>query len=282
MLTANHPSSALRCSYALGNLLILSGLAHIPVWLADGSPWQGPTSWRKPILFGLSTGVTLVSVTWVLSHLPKRKYDASLLIAFAMGLAIEVALITTQTWRGVASHFNRQTTTDAALLTAIELLITLAIVYIAYLTARTFGSLNAPRETQLAIRGGMTLLLLGCVIGFVITVLGHLQVASGQRPETFGKQGVFKFPHGIPLHAIQYLPISIWLGRRLGLTAYFRMQIVGALISLTLAFTLFGLLQTFSGRARFEFWWLSYTVLGIAFAITVGRFAFRILKQQPS
>ncbi|MEV4257971.1 hypothetical protein AB0J52_32825, partial [Spirillospora sp. NPDC049652] len=56
-----------RACYAVGVLLFLSGLAHLAVYAVDGGPWTGPLSWRKPITFGLSFGLTVVSLTWVTS-----------------------------------------------------------------------------------------------------------------------------------------------------------------------------------------------------------------------
>ena len=49
---------------AVGLVLIASGLVHLVVFAVDGGPWDGPVSWRKPVTFGLSFGVTLIAVTW--------------------------------------------------------------------------------------------------------------------------------------------------------------------------------------------------------------------------
>jgi hypothetical protein len=45
-----------RFAYWCAALLVLSGLFHVGAFLADGGPWEGPLSWRKPITFGLSSG----------------------------------------------------------------------------------------------------------------------------------------------------------------------------------------------------------------------------------
>ena len=53
------PARAARLPlYAAGVLLTASGLFHLGVWAARGGPWYGPLAWRKPILFGLSAGLT--------------------------------------------------------------------------------------------------------------------------------------------------------------------------------------------------------------------------------
>ena len=58
-----------RACYAVGGLLMLSGLVHLLVFAVDGGPWTGPVSWRKPVTFGLSFGLTLITIAWVSSSL---------------------------------------------------------------------------------------------------------------------------------------------------------------------------------------------------------------------
>ncbi len=53
-----------RFAYAAAVLLLLSSAFHVIVYAVDGGPWAGPVSWRKPILFGFSFGVTLASLGW--------------------------------------------------------------------------------------------------------------------------------------------------------------------------------------------------------------------------
>jgi hypothetical protein len=35
------------------------------VLVVTGGSWEGPVSWRKPMSFGLSFGVTLATIGWV-------------------------------------------------------------------------------------------------------------------------------------------------------------------------------------------------------------------------
>ena len=90
-----------------GALLVLSGLIHVFVWLILGGEWEGSVSWRKPILFVVSTGLTVLSVAWIYPKLRPRKWDSVLCGLFGFAMVAEVALITIQQWRGEASHFNR-------------------------------------------------------------------------------------------------------------------------------------------------------------------------------
>lgn len=241
--------------------MMAAGMAHVPIWWLSGTDWSGPISFRKPILFGLSTGVTALSVTWVSTKIPWNRFDHWFIHVFSWSLGIEVFLITLQQWRGVASHFNRSTPLDAAILTAIEILITSATAYILYLTLRVWGRLDASPAMKVAIRYGMLLLLLGCLLGFVITMLGYQAITAGANPGIYGRAGVLKFPHGIPLHAIQLLPILVALSQALNWSQNFQSKLIQSGFFLTIGLTLFGAIQTFSGNARFEFGILPYTVL---------------------
>jgi hypothetical protein len=68
----------------------------------------------------------------------------------------------------------------------------------------------------------------------------------------------------MPIHAIQYFPITAWCLRKLGSTEATRLRAVKFMVASLVAFTVFSLLQTFTGRARFEIWWLSGIVLLIS------------------
>ncbi len=242
----------LRLMHRIGWLLILSGLFHVGIWACVGGEWEGVVSWRKPILFGISGGVTVLSLGWVASLVKRCPRDGWWLHLFSVAMLVEVGLITLQQWRGVPSHFNRETPLDAAILIGIEALITVASVVILDLTVRSFGSLNGSNDTKLAIRAGMLLLVLGCVLGFIGQAVGSYQLSIGQSPHTYGKSGVLKFPHGIPLHAIQILPVAAWLLRNLGADEKTRVLSVKLCTLSIVLFTVYGCVQTIAGRSRFE------------------------------
>lgn len=262
--------------YIAGWILVLSGMFHIIVWMIDGGPWEGDVSWRKPILFGLSTGATMLSLGWLTGKLRPRSGDNLLFILFSLAMVFEVALITLQTWRGVPSHFNRSTSYDASVLFGIEALILFATLVIAELTRRNLTELTTPaehlvaieRDMKLAIRGGMVLLLFACLLGFVIVAHGNQQIVSHQPPGIYGKAGVTKFPHGVPIHAIQFLPIFAWCMRKTGCPERQRTRSVGWAIASIALLTVFSIAQTLGGRARFDLTWISSAVLALsAFAM---------------
>jgi hypothetical protein len=186
-----------RILFVAGLVFLASALFHAAVWWLAGMPTlTGPVSWRKPITFGLSTGVLLLSLGWVLGLLPvtpRRQRQAWLLSAL---LVAEVGLIDMQQWRGVASHFNAATAFDSAVFTTMGVLILAARVVIALWTRDVFTQpLAASRLNVLAIRTGMVMLNVGNLIGLAMSVSG----LTALKPL-----------HGAALHVIQALPVAAW------------------------------------------------------------------------
>jgi len=237
----------------LGILLVVSGLFHVAVWGVRGGSWEGPLSWRKPILFGLSAGLTAVSLGWAWAHLPKRRFDGVIAAAVAWALVVEVALIDLQTWRGVASHFNRATRFDSLLYDTLGILILFVSLAAADLAVRSFVQpVRMEPDMLLALRAGLLFLVVSCALGIWSSVHGDLAMARGLAPETFGRAGVTKFPHGAAIHALQWLPALAWAAARAGLPRSRRLWIVAAATAGTAAFLAYAILQTFTGRARVD------------------------------
>ena len=242
----------------VGLVLVASGLAHAAVWAIRGGPWEGPVTWRKPILFGISGGLTSLSTAWVWAHLPPRRGDAWLAAATAWALFVEVFLIDLQAWRGVASHFNRATPLDSVLYDALGVLILFVTAVLVDLTVRLVRARpTLPPDMLLAARAGMVFLVISCGLGIWVSVHGDLRVAAGLEPERYGAAGVPKFPHGVVIHAIQWLPAVAWAARRAGLTVAARRRLVLVAILATAALLAFALVQTLTGHARFDVTWWS-------------------------
>ncbi|MGH2472480.1 MAG: hypothetical protein ACRDG6_08775, partial [Candidatus Limnocylindria bacterium] len=58
--------------------------------LRDGS-WAGPLSWRKPIEFGISGGITTLSLAAVMARLPRTG-------SLTWPCAVAISLIVPETW----------------------------------------------------------------------------------------------------------------------------------------------------------------------------------------
>jgi hypothetical protein len=248
--------------------LVASGLAHVAVWAALGGAWEGAVTWRKPILFGISGGLTCLSLGWAWAALPRRRGDVPLAWATAAALVAEVSLIDLQRWRGVASHFNRATPLDAALYDVMTWLILGVTLVIADLTLRFF--LQRPRlpaDLLLAARAGLGLLAVSCLLGIWTGAQGEIRRAAGLPPETLGAAGVLKFPHGAALHAVQWLPLLAWAARRAGVALEARTRLVAWSAAGSGLLGGYALAQTLLGRARFDTTPLTAALLAAAIAM---------------
>ena len=128
-----------KTCYRIGAVLLLSGLFHLSMLITSGDTWTGPLSWRKPATFGLSFGLTLITIVWVASYLPlSGRARRGWLGAFAVACAGEVALITVQAWRRVPSHFNMETPLDTAIARVLAAGGAVLIIVIAALTIAAF------------------------------------------------------------------------------------------------------------------------------------------------
>ncbi len=200
-----------RFLYRVGALLILSGLFHVVVFAVDGGSWAGPVSWRKPIVFGLSVGITAVSIAWFMTFLPlSRRAGWALAGTLAATGALEVFLIDMQRWRGVASHFNDDTAFDEFVFISMGILIGFVAAVIVVVTVRSLITLRAPPSLAWAIRLGLLLMVASQGLGGQIIDNG-LDAVDVAGAATFGESGALKVPHAVTLHAAQVLPAVAWL-----------------------------------------------------------------------
>jgi hypothetical protein len=251
-----------KIAIVFGLLLFISGVLHLSWLFLSGGNWEGPLSLRKPGLFGVSGGLTVWSIAWVMTKLNPHRYDRSMTNLMSVGLFLEVALITLQQWRGVASHFNHATFVDATIEASNLGLILFVTMGIIWLTLRSSRLPVMSRSSAIAIRGGLWLLTISCVLGFLATFLGELNVARGRPPEIWGPAGILKYPHGAALHAIQLLPAVSWLMHRL--RARNPTTAVVSVLASQAFFLLHACWQTIQGRSRLDLDWLGGGLLVVA------------------
>jgi hypothetical protein len=252
--------------------------------LIDGGGWEGNVSWRKPILFGVSTGMTLCSLGWLVDHIRRNAIDQLFEWVVSISLVIEVGLITLQQWRGVASHFNRSSTFDSQVDLAMLVLICIAFIGILYFFVRCFGKMDIGADYAIATRLGMLLLVVSCVIGFAISSYGYQRVSASLPPETIGKGGVTKFPHGVAIHALQILPAIVWLMRRFKIKTE-QTKFVVCCLSMSFGFQIaFACYQTGSGLSRFDVQtlvgWILATFAVVAAVVPFGRLRARTARTE--
>jgi len=202
-----------RVGYIVGVLLLVSGLIHLAILVIGGGSWQGPVSLRKPTTFGLSFGLTLITILWVASFLQLgARARPVLLSAFTAACAVETALVSLQAWRGVPSHFNLETTFDglvARTLAAGGLVLVAVIVVLALASFR--ANLAVPISLRIAIRVGFVALVGAVVAGATMIARGMMLVFAGDPQAAYATGGALKPTHAVTMHAILVLPLLAWL-----------------------------------------------------------------------
>lgn len=202
----------------VGSAMIVSGAVAAVGWLLRGGAWDGPVSLRKAVTFGLAFGVTVLTVTWLTTQLqlPARRRRI-VLTAFTAACAVEVVLVSEQSWRGVPSHFNRASTVDSAIssvLAAGGAVIVVCALVLAVGVARMPATV--PALMRLAIRAGFLGFLLALGAGVAMIVRGVTLQDTEGATAAYDGAGAFKPVHATTMHAILVLPVIAWLLLRSG------------------------------------------------------------------
>jgi hypothetical protein len=264
-----------RLAYLVGAGLIVVGLAHAALWALAGGSASGALSWRKPTTFGISFGLTTVTLAWVGTWLPVRPaigwVAAGLLCA---ATTYEVAWVTVQHARGLPAHFNDTTPLDERLFIAGAVMVAIAIGVIAAMTLAAFLHTTAPAPMALAIRAGLVGLLAAQALGVWMLLHGLALLDADADPttgsmSTWGAAGSMKFAHAVPMHAIQVLAVLAWWLSRSGLAQRRQTQLVAVAVVGYGGLVGVALLRTSAGLgpvALLDAWTLGYLLAAVLLA----------------
>jgi hypothetical protein len=251
-------------------LLALVVPSALGVWL-DPRIITGAPAWLKPTKFALSTAIYSLTLAWVFSFLPTWPRMRRIVgRTTALVMLAEIAIIDLQAWRGTTSHFNVATPLDAVLFSTMGIAIlaqTLASVAVA---VALWKQAFADRAFGWALRLGMTLTIVGAMMGGMMPGPTRAQLAQAEATgrltlagaHTVGapdggpglpvtgwsrQHGDLRVPHFVGLHAIQVLPLLtlLVLRRRDDRTRVRLALMAGAAYSLTFALLL---IQALAGR----------------------------------
>ena len=202
-----------RVGYLVGALLLVSGLVHAAILVITGGSWQGPLSFRKPATFGLSFGLTLLTIVWVAPFLALTARARSLLLtAFTAASVLETFLVSLQTWRGVPSHFNVATPFDAAVTRGLAgggILLVAMVVWMTIASMRRND--RVPPSLRSAVRTGFVALAAAMAVGGVMIARGMTLVAGGDPQTAYATGGLLKPMHAVTMHGVLVLPALAWL-----------------------------------------------------------------------
>jgi len=201
-----------KTGYGVGALLFASGLIHLAILAISGSSWEGPLSLRKAATFGLSFGLTLVTIIWVATFLRLgERTRAVLLGAFTAACVAETTLVSLQAWRGVPSHFNLETTFDGLVARSLAAGGFALVAIIGALLLVSFrGQPTVPISLRIAIRFGFVTLFSSLAVGAAMIAKGMQLVFGGNPQAAYATGGALKPTHAITMHAILVLPLLAW------------------------------------------------------------------------
>ena len=217
-------------------LLMLGAVAAFLIGLAlDPRVITGAPAWLKPAKFAISTAIYMFTLAWVFTYLGHwQRLRRRVGRATAAIFIAEVAIIALQAWRGTTSHFNVSTPLDATLFgimgSAILVQTLLSVLVAVALWRQPFQD----RALGWALRLGMAITIAGAFAGGLMTRPTAAQLAqvavTHQMPiagaHTVGapdggpglpgvgwsvQHGDLRVPHFLGLHALQVLPILVWL-----------------------------------------------------------------------
>jgi hypothetical protein len=228
-------SPELIVTAALMQIVLLGAIVGL---VADPTVITGAPAWLKPAKFAVSITIYTITLAWIFTLLPEWPRTRRVIgWGTALTMVIEIAIISTQAWRGTTSHFNVGSTTDAVLFQIMGGAIvaqTLSTIAVAVaLWRQRFEDMSL----GWALRFGMIITIVGALTGGLMTrpTTAQLEAArAGERMTIAGahtvggpdggpgltgtgwstKHGDLRVPHFVGLHALQILSlVALVLGR---------------------------------------------------------------------
>lgn len=239
---------------AVSALMVIAAAASLVGLLVDPRIITGAPAWLKPFKFGVSTAVYSVTLAWIFTSLPEWPRVRRIVgWTTAIVFVLEVGIIDTQAWRGTTSHFNVSTPLNAALFLTMGAAILLQTFVSVTVVVALWRQRFTDRTLAWALRLGMTLTILGALVGPMMTrptaaqradarATGHVTVAGAHTvggvdggpgmPVTgwSREHGDMRLPHFIGLHALQALALVA-----VGLRRWRRPEAVRVKVMLTAA-----------------------------------------------
>jgi hypothetical protein len=238
MLTRMWRTSPELITVAALMMLVLAG-ATVGLALQPGLIMGAP-AWLKPAKFAVSITIYTVTLAWIFTLIPEwRRTRAWIGWITAVTMVLEIAIISTQAWRGRPSHFNVATTGDAVLFMVMGSAILLQTLSTIAVAVALWRHRFEDRSLGWALRVGMCITIVGALTGGVMTRPTTAQIEAARAGErmTLGahtvgapdggpglagtgwstEHGDLRVPHFVGLHALQILTLVALLLARLDL-----------------------------------------------------------------
>ncbi|HEX4915026.1 MAG TPA: hypothetical protein VFV51_13755, partial [Vicinamibacterales bacterium] len=223
-----HASPALTFT----GVVMLGVLVLAAVGLAvDPRVVTGAPVWLKPAKFAASIAIYAATLAWIFTYLgqwPRLRRTVGWITAVVM--AIEMAIIAGQAYRGTGSHFNAATPLDMMLFSIMGVAIVVQTLSTIAVAVALWRQHFQDAALGWALRLGMTITIVGAFTGGLMTTPTRAQLAAARAGEpmtiagahTVGapdggpglvgtgwstQHGDLRVPHFLGLHALQALPI---------------------------------------------------------------------------
>ncbi len=201
---------------------IVTFIAVLAIFI-DTREITGINAWIKPTKFLISSFIYLWTIGWYLLFFPFKKISKKI-IAGVLSLVIlsENAVIITQAYRGVRSHFNMETPFDGMLWAIMGIAIAILTLIMFWFFIKSFSSkIQLSIDQKWAIRIAWLALLVSAYAGNLMATQGahSIGVVDGGRGLPFLNWSVdggdLRAAHFLGLHAIQIVPLFLfWTGNK--------------------------------------------------------------------
>jgi hypothetical protein len=207
-----------RLLYYAGLLNVMISLAFVVLSQLDHREVMGINTWIKPMKFSLSFIIFLWTFAWILSYLPDRKKIQWISVGLVVCMLMETITISLQAARGETSHYNTSSLFNIVIFQIMGLFIFLNTLIVAYIIFLFFKpTVRLDDGMKLAIQGGLIVFFLGSLSGGIMVGNGAHSIGSADGGEGLfflnwsTAAGDLRAAHFFSLHALQFIPLAVWL-----------------------------------------------------------------------
>jgi len=217
--------------------------------VVDPRTITGAPAWLKPAKFAASIAIYTLTLAWIFTHIPEWIRTRRVVgRTTAITMALEIAIIGAQAWRGTTSHFNVGTRPDAVLFTVMGLAIVVQTLSTVAVAIALWRHRFQDAALGWALRCGVAITIVGAFTGGLMTrpTAQQLDAARAGEPmmvagaHTVGapdggpglvgtgwsiEHGDLRVPHFVGLHAMQALPLVGFLLARRRVSAAVRVRL---------------------------------------------------------
>ncbi len=240
------------------NILSLVGWAHfvaailiLIVMPFDNRELLGINIWIKPLKFLISGGIYLWTMVFILDFLkeyPGRKNLYA--FSFSLAMLVEMICIVIQAVRGEKSHYNESSALNGIIFSTMGIFFFFNTIMLVLLMLDFYiKKMVISRDMLWAIRLSLLIIILASAEGGLLVANKAHTVGAADGGEGVWflnwstRFGDLRVTHFIGIHAIQIIPLSVLLFRKLNVSVLFNTRLVFLQTGLFIILMLITLIQ---------------------------------------